>query len=302
MLAPAGRTGPTRAAAKERHRQARPQLNQHWNDDMNTDMNAPIFIFSAGWRSGSTLLQRYLTATGGVLMWGECGGAISHLRLATDNWAQMLGEWNKRFEDGPGGNGAQALEEFKEASKRGAAAEVWSATMNPPVDHLLASVRNFLLDYYGKSALELGYSRWGAKYVNEDVSDATFLKQLFPDARFLFLVRDPLKSILSIKRHDWMHRQPSFATLTFFAKHWQRLARGFAQTELGLLVRYEDFVRDRETQRRVLEYVQLPDAPADFIKVSRVDWHGVHEEELSRLERGYLKWLLHDEMATLDYK
>jgi hypothetical protein len=269
---------------------------------MDTNMTSPIFIFSAGWRSGSTLLQRYLTSTGGVLMWGEAGGAISHLRLAADNWEQMLGAGNKRFHDGWGAEGEIALQEFNEAIKIGTQAEVWAATMNPTAEHLMASARNFLAEYYGKSAQNMGYDRWGAKYVREGQRSAEFLKELFPDARFLFLVRDPLKTILSIKRHDWVHRKSSFATLDFFAKHWQRLAREFADSKLGMLVRYEDFVGNRNTQHRVLDHVQLPDPPADFIKASRVDWQSTHNVELSTLERTYLKWLLREEMAMLGYR
>ena len=33
--------------------------------------DAPIFLLSAGWRSGSTMLQRLLMSDPGVLIWGE---------------------------------------------------------------------------------------------------------------------------------------------------------------------------------------------------------------------------------------
>ena len=39
----------------------------------------PVFLFSAGWRSGSTLLQRLITHGGEVMMWGEPFGALDAL-------------------------------------------------------------------------------------------------------------------------------------------------------------------------------------------------------------------------------
>ena len=32
---------------------------------------SPVFLLAAGWRSGSTLLQRIIASSGDVLMWGE---------------------------------------------------------------------------------------------------------------------------------------------------------------------------------------------------------------------------------------
>ncbi len=35
------------------------------------DDESPIFIFSSGWRAGSTYLQRLVMSSGKVLIWGE---------------------------------------------------------------------------------------------------------------------------------------------------------------------------------------------------------------------------------------
>lgn len=263
---------------------------------------SPIFIFSAGWRSGSTLLQRYLTATGGVLIWGESGGAINHLRSASECWAQMLAPWDQKFSNGTGGGEGENLREgFRKALQTGEAAHAWIATMNPPMTEVAGNVKQFLSDYYGKNALELGFARWGAKYTLEDLASAHFLKSIFPDARFLFLVRDPFKTILSIKRHNWMGREATFQTLRYFAKHWQSLARAFSQNDLGLFLRYEDFTRDPSVQRRVLDHVNLPEPPTNFISASHVDWLPSNSAELTLLERTYLRYLLKDELSSLGY-
>jgi len=33
--------------------------------------NRPVFVLAAGWRSGSTLMQRLVASTGEIFMWGE---------------------------------------------------------------------------------------------------------------------------------------------------------------------------------------------------------------------------------------
>lgn len=47
------------------------QLQQHCPAVIEADEPAPIFLLSAGWRSGSTLLQRLIMSDARVLIWGE---------------------------------------------------------------------------------------------------------------------------------------------------------------------------------------------------------------------------------------
>jgi hypothetical protein len=49
---------------------------------MNPSHHQPIFVLSSLWRPGSTLLQRFITATGEVLVWGETGGALNAIAEA----------------------------------------------------------------------------------------------------------------------------------------------------------------------------------------------------------------------------
>ena len=47
-------------------------FQDRWPDVASSSEDAPIFILSAGWRSGSTLLQRMLTPE--CLIWGNPTG------------------------------------------------------------------------------------------------------------------------------------------------------------------------------------------------------------------------------------
>ena len=68
----------------------------------------PIFIFACSWRSGSTLLQRYITASGEILVWGETGGALNALREALAGWEQITADSSRRFGNSIGGKGEQS--------------------------------------------------------------------------------------------------------------------------------------------------------------------------------------------------
>jgi hypothetical protein len=68
-------------------------VRRRWPDVRSPSMDAPIFLLSAGWRSGSTLLQRQVMTSSDVLVWGEPYGhaaAIDRLaepvRCMTDAW------------------------------------------------------------------------------------------------------------------------------------------------------------------------------------------------------------------------
>ena len=39
--------------------------------DDGDDVDEPVFLFSAGWRSGSTLLQRLIMSDASIFVWGE---------------------------------------------------------------------------------------------------------------------------------------------------------------------------------------------------------------------------------------
>lgn len=77
----------------------------------------PVFIFSSSWRSGSTLLQRYITASGEVLVWGETVDALGSLRDAMACWEQTTAESSRSFTHGTGGDGEQAFRKIIATTK-----------------------------------------------------------------------------------------------------------------------------------------------------------------------------------------
>lgn len=267
---------------------------------MNTSP-APLFIFSSSWRSGSTLLQRYITATGDVLVWGETGGALNAIAEAVGGWEQITADSARRFQDSIGGNGEAAYQKFIRASKNEHAG-LWIANLTPPYADILSSLRTLFDTLYRQRAQDFGYPRYGFKETRCDLTTARHLQTLFPDARFVFLVRNPFDVILSIKRRGWMGRTAGHATLKYHADHWRTRAMQFRQADFGLTLRYEDFIVDPALQDRVLDYLGIQNRPpADFVRTSQVDWKASNQAPLSAWERVRLRYWLGDEMKHWGY-
>ena len=261
----------------------------------------PVFIFSSSWRSGSTLIQRYITASGEVLVWGENGGALNDLHQAYLGYSQMMGNPRLRYKDGWGAEGSQVLEKFQTANKS-ERPNLWLASMCPPIEHIRKTLRNALYEIYEKPTIALGYSRFGIKETRCNLATATFLLQLFPDAKFIFLVRDPLDVLLSIKRRNWIGRPAGHSTLKYYAEHWRTRAAEFRSANFGMVLRYEDFTSNSALRNKLIDYLEIHTyPPKDFTKTSRVDWTTRDNSNLTRWERGWVRYWLSDEMKHWGY-
>ncbi|MGH8671428.1 MAG: sulfotransferase family protein [Burkholderiales bacterium] len=261
---------------------------------------SPIFVFSAGWRSGSTLLQRLITASSEALIWGESGGALNQFVDADERYRQMLGPGNRRFAHGFGGNGSEAFQRFVERREDGP--QQWIACLNPLLESIRDCFKKMLEDVYASPAETLGYRRWGVKEVQCGLNTARFLRDLFPHAKFVFLVRDPKACLLSIKRHNWMDRPPGLNALAYYSKHWLKLASEFRSADFGKLLRYEDLITDSGQYQSLMEYLEIVDIPAfDFINKSRIDWQTANQKNLSWLENIYIGSALNQEMKHFGY-
>jgi hypothetical protein len=262
-------------------------------------MDKPIFIFSAGWRSGSTLLQRMITSSGEALIWGESGGSLTCFAEAARRYEQMLGSGNIRYAYGFGGNGAESYVQFVESGKDGV--HKWIACMNPPEHELLDAFKGMLKHMYADTALKLGYSRWGVKEVIVGIDTAQFLRVLYPAAKFIFLVRNPIACLTSIKRRNWMDRANDKDALDYYANHWLKLAREFRTADFGYHVKHEDMISSPETLDLLSVYLELS-IPKDFIKISHADWRATNDNPLSFIEKRRLMRIVKSEMEIYGYE
>jgi hypothetical protein len=276
------------------------EIHSEFEDITRKHNSMPIFIFAAGWRSGSTFLQRMIISTHQALIWGETMGGINLLANAALLYKDSLaGPDDPRSMDGVTGNGGEQFRQFLNAGKYGA--HKWIANLNPPLETVYEAFRSILKALYANTALQLGYPRWGIKEVQSGIETANFLRLLYPDAKFIFLVRNPLDCLTSIKRRNWIGRANDRNRLRFYATHWARLAREFRHADFGYLLRYEDLLAQDGIIKQLQDYLEIEGLSKEFAQQSRVDWPSYNEQPLTLQEKLFAIWLLKREMAYHGY-
>lgn len=209
-----------------------------WRPEIDGDGEQPIFVLGNGWRTGSTLVQRTFVTDPRLLLWGEPLGRMGLISRVTDGLlCASPGDWPFDWHWYKPEAGVDLTTE-------------WIANLFPPGDRLRASLRAWLASWLAAPATGAGFARWGIKEVRLDAADAIVLSQLFPRARFVIVVRDPVDAYRSCK--DWgamWYRWPDvpIQTATDFARHWNRLALSWLDLPPGfpsVTVRYEDLLMD----------------------------------------------------------
>jgi len=217
------------------------QFEKRWQLET-APANAPIFVLSAGWRSGSTLLQRLVCSSKDTLVWGEAY-ARCELIQRLHQASKALGDHYPHQGHFPDWTAANPIE------------DQWIANLFPPPQSLKNSFRSALDTLLAQPAQERGFARFGLKEVRLDAEEGRFLQWLYPDARFLLLCRNPWDAWRSAKRLELYLHWPDtpIKTPTQFAEHWLRLVESFAQWKDPnvFFFRYEDLL----THPKALEAV-----------------------------------------------
>jgi hypothetical protein len=196
----------------------------------------PIFLLAAGWRSGSTLLQRLIVSSGEALVWGEPYGRAGILPALARATMTFQPDW-------PADAAIAGEHPLRSASLH----EQWIANLYPEPRSLRAALRALLDELLMTPAKRRGFARFGLKEVRLSATDAEWLEWLYPDARFVFLVRNPWDAWASMKGHTWYWRWPDHpvSTAHSFAQVWSGLLATFRhwQRPSGVFLRYEDLRR-----------------------------------------------------------
>jgi Sulfotransferase family len=192
----------------------------------------PLFLFSAGWRSGSTLVQRLVNSAAAYFLWGEpysradlVPRLADSIRPTTDAWP-MPADVLREADDSPG--------------------DRWTANLHPDLETLVESHRALFRTLLAPPPGTRADAGWGFKEVRLTAEHALYLHLLFPRAKFVFLVRDPVDAYASYKTwRSWYVRWPEEQVRTAwgYAGLWVELAGGFlAEVDAvgGIVIRYEE--------------------------------------------------------------
>lgn len=221
----------------------------------------PVFILAASPRTGSTWLQRVLTSTGEILVWGENS---SLLFSYGDKWSPS------EEQDLP-----YDLNRFRRDR-----AKMWMAVLSPELRDAFAARKLYVERLYGMTSRREGYGRWGVKETrwNRDVVD--FLKWAWPSCYIIFLTRDFRMSFTSRFKKTLNHTEHFSRKddVNSFCSQWVQqygtLDEILAEDNLSnmRLVRYENLLSGGDAiLRDVCEWCGLespPDPDQYKVKVS----------------------------------
>lgn len=256
------------------------------------DDEAPIFLLSAGWRSGSTLLQRLIMSDSQVLMWGEPYDECGMIQLLANATKPFRTDW-------------PPAEYYYDGRPPDELSGDWIANLFPALENFRSGHRALLDKMFSEPAKRAGVPRWGIKEVRLGIEHGFYLRWLYPNARFVVLYRNPLDAYRSYSRYgrswyDTFPAKPVF-TPTAFGNHWRQLMEGFlrdARRLDALMVRYEDLVGTRPPIDEIDAHLGIRTNRAvlgDKVGSSERSGRGTR---VSRLE----KWLLRRAVAPVAAK
>jgi hypothetical protein len=259
------------------------------------DEDSPIFLFSAGWRSGSTLLQRLIISGTDTLIWGEPYDECGMIQRLAEGLKAFRSDW-------------PPADYFYDGRPPGELTEQWIANLFPALEDLRAAHRAFLDRLFAAPARRAGATRWGIKEVRLTADHAAYLRWLYPQAKFLLLYRNPLNAYRSYCRYgrnwyDTFPDRPVFTPLAF-GTHWRTLLEGYladADALGALLVRYEDLTKNPATLDHIEAYLGAAiDRALIGSKIGSSE-RGGKFAEVSRLERWLLRRAVEPLASRLDY-
>ncbi|MGA9390309.1 MAG: sulfotransferase [Candidatus Sulfotelmatobacter sp.] len=217
-----------------------------------TEREAPIFLFSAGPRTGSTLLQRILVTDSRLLLWGEPLGELTLVSMIAEMVSRsinpvLLELWGRQPDTNSPG-----------------LATSWIATLYPSVDDFRFALRGLFDQWLGKPARERGFSRWGFKEIRLGATEASLLHWLYPNAKFVFIYRHPYDCYRSLADSRWnvYFRYPDMPmdSAASFANLWNRLAMSWSELPSGFpcfSIKYEDLIGKKVDFRKLESWLGI---------------------------------------------
>jgi hypothetical protein len=204
----------------------------------------PVLLLSAGWRSGSTLLQRMIMEhNDDILIWGE---PFAHCNIH-DNLLNQFRAFTPQWPH-------DAFFLSKTEPKR--ISDTWTANLYPDIDYLFDAHRSFYRRLFADPAAQLGRKSWGFKEVRLTIDHATYFRALYPNCKIVLLYRHPFDAYLSFREWGtgWARSWPRtyISTPYAFGRSWAEIVRGYLEGHArvdALLIRYEDLDNSADVAR-----------------------------------------------------
>jgi hypothetical protein len=181
------------------------------------------------------------------------------------------------------------LEQWRNHDPRSSSiATSWISDLYPPGADFRLALRGLFDRWLYQPARELGFARWGFKEVRLGGAEAVLLRWLYPNAKFIVLLRNPFDAYRSLADSKWLvyHRYPDICldSAASFSRVWNRLALSWSELPPGFpafTVKYEDLVRGKVDFRQleawlgieIKENVALAATVGGTAKRTRLSWY-----------------------------
>jgi len=234
-------------------------LQNRWEGmDKINNTSSPIFIFSAGWGSGSTLLQRLIMSSGEVLIWGEPFDRSIPIQRMASSLAAIKHDWPPNYH-------------FTDTNSISKLSNSWIANLSPPPQDLKKAHLSFFTEWFETSLPIYNVKRWGLKEVRLTINHAHYLKWLFPNAKFVFIYRDLPDTYRSCKNKQWYLSWPKYKMSNFitFTMHWKNLTESFIKQHHevdGFLIRYEELITKNFDFSELENYLNIKHIDTSVLK------------------------------------
>ena len=241
------------------------------NHYLQTGANFPIFLLGTG-RCGSTLLQKILNSVDNVAIYGEHGGFLK--QIAAAYFLNFEDEMIEKYIMSQNAAGRDPLSVFEILKNP----QLWSAWTNWYNRHTVKdNFRDFIESFFNPVSLKQKV-HWGFKEIRYGLDDRVpeMLADLYPDGRFVFIVRHPVDVIASkisarasdgieTDAHTWVAQNTSFL---HFCKE---------NSEKSKIVHYEKLISSNSKELSQLFHwlgFSLSDRQRDIIEATKPRYKG----------------------------
>jgi hypothetical protein len=218
-----------------------PEINKQEIQEIN---EKPIFVFSAGMRSGSTWIQRLMMSSSETLIWGEPYARSSIIQ----NMAKQVEAFSREF----------PRKDFIYNQEVENISNQWVANLYPDVKFFQQSHRLLFINLFAIPARQAGAKRWGLKEVRLTGDHAVYLQWLFPESKFIFLIRNPYHAYQSYKVFTYLSEQQM--TTENFGYIWRNLSASYVMYHEKInakLLKYEDVVKSNFDLQELASYLEI---------------------------------------------
>lgn len=263
----------------------------------------PIFLFGSG-RSGTTLLQKVLNSADDVMIWGEHGGFLKQVAAAyyfnlTDKEIEQ-----QILKQNPVAQDPNLDFNRLKINKIGYSWMNWYSR-----EEIDENFRRFIASFF--NPVEMTKTHWGFKEIRYGIEDRVMemLADLYREARFVFIVRNPLDVVASQVVMGW------YGTAKHLAKVWavqnqQIIDFCRVHEDRVHVVRFEELAsRESNAIPDLFEWLGYPatEKQYEILEIQEGIWKKTrkdgraHSEMFSRWERGRILKAVKAQKRALGY-